>query len=158
MQVNCLVSTWWEQNWWVAWEVTHFKNCFPYIFSLFYMFSKKIEKYFVFIFSAWKKKLFASYNLCFWNLTFLKDQRSNFIIEYVHVRRNELMPVWDFKLAWKQVLFTWSFISAAFQNDPICSFRVVFAKYFITRNEISFLSKRPIWNPYLQWVSNAHAH
>ena len=28
----------------------------------------------------------------------------------------------------------------------------------ITRNEISFLSKWPIWSPYLHWVSNAHAH
>ena len=27
----------------------------------------------------------------------------------------------------------------------------------ITRREISFLSKRPIWNPYLRWVSNAYA-
>ena len=71
-----------------------------------------------------------------------------------HEERNELIPVWDFKPAWKQVLFTWSFISAAFQNDPIfwwtcvsISFRVVFTWYFITRNEISFLSKWPIWNP-----------
>ena len=72
-----------------------------------------------------------------------------------HERRNELIPVWDFKPAWKQVLFTWSFISAAFQSDPIfwwtcvgISFRVVFTWYFITRNEMSFLSKWPIWNPY----------
>ena len=63
-----------------------------------------------------------------------------------HERRNELIPVWDFKPAWKQVLFTWLFISAAFQNDPIyrrtcvgVSFRVVFTWYFITRNEILFL-------------------
>ena len=54
-----------------------------------------------------------------------------------HERRNELIPVWDFKPAWKQVLFTWSFISAAFQNDPIfwwtcvgISFRVVFTWNF----------------------------
>ena len=66
------------------------------------------------------------------------------------------LPVWDFKPAWKQVLFKWSFISAAFQNDPIfwwtyvdISFRVVLA-YFITQNEISFLSKWPILNPYPQ--------
>ena len=72
-----------------------------------------------------------------------------------HERRNELIPVWDFKPTWKQILFTWSFISAAFQNDPIfrwtcvgITFRVVFTWYFITRNEISFLSKWPIWNPY----------
>ena len=32
------------------------------------------------------------------------------------------------------------------------SFRVVFT-YFITRNEISFLSKWPIWNPYPHWVN-----
>ena len=63
---------------------------------------------------------------------------------------------------WKQVLFTWGFISAAFQNDPlfwwICVsilFRVVFTWYFITRNEISFLSKWPIWNRYPHWVLNA---
>ena len=36
-----------------------------------------------------------------------------------HERRNELIPVWDFKLTWKQVMFTWSFILAAFHNDPI---------------------------------------
>ena len=71
-----------------------------------------------------------------------------------HETQNELIPVWDFKPAWKQVLFTWSFISAAFQNDPIfwwtcvsISFRVVFTWYFITRSEISFLSKWSIWNP-----------
>ena len=82
-----------------------------------------------------------------------------------HERRNELIPVWDFKPAWKQVLFTWHFISAAFQTDPIyrrtcvgVSFRVVFTWYFITRNEILFLSKRPIWNLCPQWVSNAHAY
>ena len=50
-----------------------------------------------------------------------------------HERRNELIPVWDFKLAWKQALFKYSFISTAFQHDPIVwwacvgiSFRVVF--------------------------------
>ena len=82
-----------------------------------------------------------------------------------HERRNELIPFWDFKPAWKQVLLTWSFISGAFQNDPIfwwiclgISFRVVLTWYFITRNEISFLSKWPRWNPYLHWASNAHAH
>ena len=71
-----------------------------------------------------------------------------------HDSQNELIPVWNFKPAWKQVLFTWSFISAAFQNDPIfwwtcvgISFRVVFTWYFITWNEISFLSKWPTWNP-----------
>ena len=80
-------------------------------------------------------------------------------------RGNELILVWDFKLAWKQVLFTWSFISAAFQNDPISwwtcvgiSFRVLFTWYFITRNKTSFLPKGPIWNPYPHWVSNAHPH
>ena len=80
-------------------------------------------------------------------------------------KRNELITVWDFKLSWKQVLFKWSFISAAFQNDPIfwwtcvgISFRVVFTWYLITRNRISFLSKWPIWNPYPQWFSNAHVH
>ena len=31
-----------------------------------------------------------------------------------HERRNEPIPVWDFKPTWKQVLFTWRFISAAF--------------------------------------------
>ena len=74
----------------------------------------------------------------------------------VHMRGDmNTYQFWDFKPAWKQVLFTCSFISAAFQNDPIVwwtcvgiSFRVVFTWYFITRNEISFLSKWPIWNPY----------
>ena len=33
-----------------------------------------------------------------------------------HERRKKLVPVWDFKLAWKQVLFTWSFIWALFQR------------------------------------------
>ena len=36
-----------------------------------------------------------------------------------HEWGNELKPVWHFKLAWEQVLFTWHFISVAFQNDPI---------------------------------------
>ena len=72
-----------------------------------------------------------------------------------HERWNELIPDWDFKPAWKQFLFTWSFISAAFQNDPIfwwtsvgISFWVVFTWYFITWNEIWFVSKWPIWSPY----------
>ena len=80
-------------------------------------------------------------------------------------RRNELIPVWDFKPTWEQVVFTWSFISAAFQNDPIfwwtcvgISFRVVSTWYFIIRNEISFLSKWPISNPYPHCFSNAHTH
>ena len=75
--------------------------------------------------------------------------------ERSHERRNELIPVWDFRPAWKQILFTWHFISTAFQNDLIfwwrcvgISFRVVFTWYFITWNEISFLSKLPIWNLY----------
>ena len=62
--------------------------------------------------------------------------------------RNELIPVWDLKPAWKQVLFTWRFISAAFQNDPIfwwtcvgISFWVVFKWYFTTRNETTYLSE-----------------
>ena len=82
-----------------------------------------------------------------------------------HDRQNELIPVWDFKLVWKQVLFMWRFISTAFQNNPIIwwtcagiSFWVLFTWYFITRNEISFLSKWLLWNPYPNWVSNAHAH
>ena len=48
-------------------------------------------------------------------------------------------------------MFTWSFISAVFQNDPIfwwtcvrISFRVVFTWDYIARNEILFLSKWPI--------------
>ena len=56
---------------------------------------------------------------------------------YSHKRQNELMLVWDFKPVWKQVLFTWSFISAAFQNVTIfwwscvgISFQVVFTWYF----------------------------
>ena len=81
-----------------------------------------------------------------------------------HKRWNELIPGWDFKLVSK-VLFTLRFISAAFQNNPIfwwtcvgISFQVAFTWYFIIRNQISFLSKLPTWNSYLQWVSNAHAH
>ena len=71
-----------------------------------------------------------------------------------HERWNGLIQDWDFKPAWKQVLFTWRFISAAFQNEPIWMdmprylFWVVFTWYYITRNWISFLSKWPIWNPY----------
>ena len=60
-------------------------------------------------------------------------------------RRNQLIPVWDFKPAWKQALFTWSFISAAFPSDPIfwwtyvgISFRVVFTWYFIPEMKIHF--------------------
>ena len=51
----------------------------------------------------------------------------------LYERLNELILVWDFKPAWKQVLFTWRFTTAAFQNDPIfwwacigISFRVLF--------------------------------
>ena len=95
----------------------------------------------------------------------LKAQTSFSIRVRTHERQNELITAWDFKPAWKQGLVTWSFISAAFQNDPIfwwtcvdISFRVVFAWYFINRNEISFLSKWTKWNPYMQWVSNKHAH
>ena len=59
-----------------------------------------------------------------------------------HKGWNDLIPVRDFKPAWKQVLFKWSFILlAAFPNGPIfwwtcvgISFRVVFTWYFITRN------------------------
>ena len=36
-----------------------------------------------------------------------------------HEWENELKPVWDFKPAWEQVLFTRHFISVAFQNGPI---------------------------------------
>ena len=64
---------------------------------------------------------------------------------------------------------TWSFISAAFQNDPIwacvgISFRVLFRRYLITswtsmitRNEISFLSKwpRPALSFKRTWALNA---
>ena len=70
-----------------------------------------------------------------------------------HERRNELVPVWNFKPTWKQVLFTWCFFSAAFQNDPIfwwicvgISFWVVVTWYLIIRNEILFLLKWPQWN------------
>ena len=80
-----------------------------------------------------------------------------------HERQNEIIPVWLLKMAWKQVLFTWSFTSTAFQNDPIfwwtcvsISFRVVFTCYFITQNEISFLSKWPMWNPYPHCVSTQY--
>ena len=59
---------------------------------------------------------------------------------------NEHILVWDSKPGLKQVLFTWGFILAAFQNDPIfwwtcvgISFWVVFTWYFIPRNE-NFIS------------------
>ena len=80
----------------------------------------------------------------------------------LHERRNELIPVWDFEPVWKQVLFTWSFIPAAFQNKSIfrwtcvgISFRLVITWYFINRNKTSFLSKLVIWNPCPHWVLNA---
>ena len=69
-----------------------------------------------------------------------------------HDRRNELMSTWDFKPTWNQVLFTWRFISVAFQNESIwwtcigISFRLMFTWCFITQNKISFLSKWPQWN------------
>ena len=81
------------------------------------------------------------------------------ITQYLRVRSHErwkLIPVWDFKPAWKQVLFTWNFIFL--WTCVGISFRVVFTWSFITQNEISFLSKWPIWNPYPHWVSNEHAH
>ena len=62
-----------------------------------------------------------------------------------HERRNELTPAWDFKSAWKQVMFTWSSILAAFQNDPIfwwtcigISFRLVLSteiKFHFCQND-----------------------
>ena len=74
-----------------------------------------------------------------------------------HERWNELIPVSDFKPAWKQVLFTWSLTSTVFQNHLIfgwtcvdISFRVVFTWCFVTWNEIPFLSKWTIWNAYLK--------
>ena len=40
----------------------------------------------------------------------------------------------------------------------ICRYFISGSVYIIiTRREISFLSKRPIWNPHLRWVSNAYA-
>ena len=36
-----------------------------------------------------------------------------------HEKRKAFKPVWDFKLAWKQVLLVWRFISSAFQDKPI---------------------------------------
>ena len=66
----------------------------------------------------------------------------NFLTERSHERRNELIPAW--KPVWKQVLFTWSFISGAFWNDRIfwwtcvgISFRVVFTWYHPKWNFIS---------------------
>ena len=63
-----------------------------------------------------------------------------------HDRQNELIPVWDSKPAWKQVLFTWRLNLAAYQKDLIfwwtwvgISFWVVFTWYFITQNEILFV-------------------
>ena len=57
-----------------------------------------------------------------------------------HERRNELIPVWDFKPAWIQVLFTWSFISDAFQNDPI-----FWWMHFIS-GSIYMIFYHPKWN------------
>ena len=54
-----------------------------------------------------------------------------------HERRNELILVWDFKPAWKQVLFPWSFISAAFQNDLFISGSVCIIFYHPKWNFIS---------------------
>ena len=59
-----------------------------------------------------------------------------------HERWNELIPVWDFKPAWKQVLFTWSFISAAFQNDSI--FWWICCRPFISGG--AYIFYHPKWN------------
>ena len=60
-----------------------------------------------------------------------------------HERRNELILVWDFKPAWKQVLFPWSFISAAFQNDLI--FWWTTCRHFIS-GSVCIIFYHPKWN------------
>ena len=62
-------------------------------------------------------------------------------LEYIHMRRNELMPVWDFKPAGKQVLFTWRFISAAFQNNILTGMR----RYF-TSGSVYIIFYHLKWN------------
>ena len=69
-------------------------------------------------------------------------------LEYVHMRGE--MNSYRFEISNRRenkFCSQWSFISAGFQNDPIfwwtcvgISFQVVFTWYWITRNEISFLS------------------
>ena len=79
-----------------------------------------------------------------------------------HERRNELRPVWDFKPAWKQVLFTWHFISAAFQNNPIfwwtyvsISFRVVFTWLFY-HPKWNFISVKMTDMKFITTMSSKH--
>ena len=60
-----------------------------------------------------------------------------------HERQNELIPVWDFKLAWKQVLFTWIFISPAFQNDSIFWWDI--CRHFIS-GSVYMIFYHPKWS------------
>ena len=60
-----------------------------------------------------------------------------------HERQNELIPVWDFKPAWNQVLFTWSFISAAFQKQP--DVLMDMCKHFIS-GIVYMISYHPKWS------------
>ena len=67
-------------------------------------------------------------------------------------RQNELIPVWNFKPAWKigcshEVSFRLHFKTTRYFDGHVgISFRVVFTWYFITQKEISFPSKWTIWN------------
>ena len=92
-----------------------------------------------------------------WNISInkIKHNKSKQLQNKLLIR-----PVCDYKPAWKQVLFTWSFITKQPDIWWTCvgiSFRILFTWYFIIRNEISLLSKWPIWNPFPHWVSKAHA-
>ena len=72
-----------------------------------------------------------------------------------HERRNEFIPVWDFKPAWKQVQVYMTFHFDCILKRPdifmdmsrhFISGSVYIIQCFITRNKISFLPKWPQWN------------
>ena len=120
-----------------------------------------------FLFALPFNKNFMNFNFFFWHemdLISLKLPRyQQFCFQSrvrSHKRRNKLVSnrreskfcshEVSFRLHSKRPIFWWTCVGM--------SFRVAFTWYFIMRNEISFLWKWPIWNPYPHWVSNAKLH
>ena len=71
----------------------------------------------------------------------------------LHERRNKLIPVWDFNPACSHEVSFWLHFKT---TQYFISGSVYMIFHHPKWNFISF--KWPIWNPYLQWVLNTHAH
>ena len=101
----------------------------------------------------WKIHGYASACSC----SFLEfSSRIELLIVRSHERQNELIPVWDFKTTWKQVLFTWSFILAAFQNDPILWWTCVCISFWVVYKYI--LSPKMKFHFYQSDQCEIHTH